>query len=193
MRTLAMAVVLTCTPHALVDLALARWRAEPEVRIEDAYKWLYQATRGGEHAVPDEKMARDRLEQEWQTLGEPRTDEPLWQPLCPDGAIGRLNLRPFRARGGKMEDLLAAFVDSSRTLHTDESGFIATWNELGKRLKHSSRGRLTWRDWKTLDRKMRMAGYPAIHHSKTYDAARRPAYRVLTGEAARKLSAGLER
>lgn len=190
MHTLAIALVLTCTPHALVDFALARWRAEPQVQVEDAYKWLYQATRGGEHAVPDEKMARDWLEQEWQTLGEPQKDEPLWQPLCPDGEIGRLNLRPFRARGGRKADLLAAFVDSSRNFSHDESSFIAAWNELGRRLKQRSRGRLAWRDWKLLDRQVRLAGYPAIHHSQPYAEARRPAYRVLTGVEAGKLIGG---
>ena len=192
MQMLAMALVLTCTPHALVDFAFALWRAEPQVRIEDSYKWIYQATRGGEHAVPDEQMARDWLEQEWRTLGEPQADEPLWQPLCPDGAIGRLNLRPFRARGGRIEDLSAAFVASSRNFRNDESSFIAAWNEFGRRLNQRARGSLAWRDWKLLDRKMRMAGYPAIHHSETYDKARRPSYRVITGEEARKLIAGLK-
>jgi hypothetical protein len=192
MHTLAIALALACAPQALVDFALARWRADPAVRIEDAYKWIYQVTRGGEHAIPDEKMARDWLEQEWATIGEPRADEPLWQPLCPDGAIGRLNLRPFRARGGKIQDLLAAFVVSSRNFRNDESNFRGAWNEFGRHLKRHPRGKLIWRDWKALDRKMRAAGYPAIHHSKTYDEARRPAYRVITGEEARKLIAGLK-
>src|SRR5436309_1724558 len=128
MQTLAVVFVLACTPHALIDFALTRWRTERQVRIEDAYKWTYQATRGGEHSMPDEKIAREWLEQEWQTLFEPQPNEPLWQPLCPDGEIGRLNLRPFRARGGRMEDLLTAFVESGRKFPNDESSFIDTWN-----------------------------------------------------------------
>jgi hypothetical protein len=46
------------------DFAIEKWRNDPEVRIEDAYKWLYQATRGNEHAAADEKMVREYLEQE---------------------------------------------------------------------------------------------------------------------------------
>jgi len=142
--------------------------------------------------MPDEKIAREWLEQEWQTLFEPQPNEPLWQPLCPDGEIGRLNLRPFRARGGRMEDLLTAFVESSRKFPNDESSFIDTWNELGQRLKQRSYGKLNWHDWKALDHKMRAAGYPAIHHSRVYQRQRRPAYRVLTGEIARGLVAELK-
>jgi len=193
MQTLAVVFMLACTPQAVVDFGLARWRTEPQIRMEDAYKWIFQATRGGEHAVPDEKMARDWLDQEWTTLDAPRPGEPLWEPLCPDGEIGRLNLRPFRSRGGSVENLSAAFVRSSREFRGDASSFVAGWNELGDRLKKRSQGNLTWRGWKILDRKMRPAGYPAIHHSKTYERQRRPAYRVLTAEEARKIISELGR
>ena len=67
----------------LLTFSLAAWQKEPEMRIEDAYKWLYQATRGGEHAVPDEDSARKWLDEEWATLGSPYKNEPEWEPLCP--------------------------------------------------------------------------------------------------------------
>ena len=193
MPSLILILLLGCAPQALVKFALAQWHSDPQVRIEDSYKWIYQATRGGEHAMPDEQMARAWLDEEWQTLEEAKPDEPVWQPLCPGGEIGRLNLRPFRARGGRKEDLLAAFVRSSQSLRNDESNFIAAWNELGKRLKHQSYGKLDSRAWRILDRKMRAAGYPAIHHSKVYEEERQPAYRVLTGEEAKRLIGALAR
>src|SRR5207237_10655081 len=115
MPALAMVFLLGCTPQALVRFALAQWQTDPQVRIEDAYKWIYQSTRGGEHAMPDEQLARAWLDEEWQTLGDAEPDELLWQPLCAGGEIGRLNLLPFRARGGRKEDLLAAFVRSSQS------------------------------------------------------------------------------
>jgi len=188
-----MVFLLGCTPQALVRFALAQWQTDPQVRIEDAYKWIYQATRGGEHAVPDEQMAQDWLDEEWRALGDPNPAEPLWQPLCPDGELGRLNLRAFRARGGKKEDLLAAFVRSSRSFRSDESHFIAAWNELGRQLKRRSYGGVSWRDWRRLDLKMRAAGYPAIHHSQIYQQNRQPSYRVLTGEEAQKLIGAVAR
>jgi hypothetical protein len=192
MPALALVLLLGCSPQALVKFALAQWQGDPQVRIEDAYKWIYQATRGGEHAIPDEQMARAWLDEEWQTLAA-KPDEALWQPLCPGGEIGRLNLRPFRTRGGKKEDLLAAFVRSGQSFRHDESNFIVAWNELGKRLNRKSYGKLSWRAWRALDLKMRAAGYPAIHHSKIYEKERRPAYRVLTGEEAQRLIGAVAR
>ena len=102
--------LLICTPTALLDFAIPKWKADTKVRIEDAYKWTYQATRGGEHAVPDEESAREWLDGEWSGQGKPPANEPVWGPLCPGGEIGRLNLRTFKAKGGKADDLLVAFT-----------------------------------------------------------------------------------
>lgn len=48
-------LVLACTPTALLDFAMPK---DKSVRIEVAYKWIHQATRGGEHAAPDREAPR---------------------------------------------------------------------------------------------------------------------------------------
>ena len=192
MNLLSFALLLTCTPIALIDFALPAWKAEPTMRIEDAYKWTYQATRGGEHAVPDKDSAQRWLDGEWKSLGAPLERERLWEPLCPDGEIGRLNLRPFRFRGGKADDLLDAFLASSRDHTRDESAFAAAWNELGRQLRKKSSGSLNRKAWIRLDAEMRAKGYPAIHHSKSYADAKNPAYRILTSLEMKKLLAKLK-
>jgi len=173
----------------LLDLAIPKWKADKNVRIEDAYKWTYQATRGGEHAVPDKESARKWLEREWQTLGEPVANEPIWEPLCRGGEIGRLNLRPLKANGGKADDLLEAFLASSREYKTEPQSFVDAWLELGKRLKKKSVGKLDYKSWTKLDTEMNAKNYPAIHHSETYDKANHPAYRILTSAEMKKLLA----
>jgi hypothetical protein len=173
------------------DFAIEKWRNDPEVRIEDAYKWFYQATRGNEHAAADEKMVRAYLEQEWKTLGEPLPNEPLWEPLRADEKLGRLNLRPFRARGGKMDDVANAFIESAKTFQGDEIDFRAAWNALGLQLGRKQLGKLTWPEWRRLDEAMTAKDYPAIHHSAAYVKARQPAYRVITHEAFEKLMKSL--
>src|SRR5437588_7200040 len=110
MNFIGLVFILSCMPSALIDFAIPKWKADPNVRIEDAYKWLYQATRGGEHAIPDKDSARKWLDDEWKTLDPPVSNEAIWEPLCPGGEIGRLNLRPFRASDGKPDDLLNAFL-----------------------------------------------------------------------------------
>ena len=174
-------------PDPDAEFFLAQAGADPEIRIEDAYKWLVHATRGGEHAIASESAARKWLDGEWAILGPPQPDEPVWVPLVADGRIGRLNLRPYRAQGGDPEPLLAAFLASAESFDASPARFRAAWNALGRALKTNRQGHLTHAEWRRLDRAMRSQGYPAIHHSPEYEQARRPAYRVLTREQARRL------
>ena len=50
-------------------------------------------------------------------------------------------------------------------------------------------GRTAWdaAAFEELDRSSEKAGWPARHHSRGYAEARKPAYRVLTGEEAGRL------
>lgn len=187
MNLLAIVVFLSCLPSALIDFALPKWKADKNVRIEDAYKWTYQATRGGEHAVPDTESARKWLDGEWASLSAPKSGEPVWEPLCNGGDIGRLNLRPFRNNGGKSGDLLEAFLTSSREYRVDGANFIAAWNELGTRLNKKPVGHLDRKSWAKLDAEMKAKAYPAIHHSATYEKSVAPAYRILTLSQMQKL------
>lgn len=187
MNLLGIILILTCAPTALLDFAIPKWKTDKATRIEDAYKYLYQATLGGEHAVPSREAAKKWLDSEWQNLGEPIRNEPTWEHLCPDGSIGRLNLRPFKDSGGKADDLLNAFLASAREYKSEPSKFTDAWTELGKRLEKQGFDRLTHKTWKWLDGDMKEKNYPAIHHSDEYKKANRPAYRILTLDAAQWL------
>lgn len=184
---LGLILFLACTPSALLDFAIPKWKSDKNVRIEDAYKWTYQATRGGEHAAPSREAARSWLEREWQSMGDEPKGENEWIALCPGSEIGRLNLRPFKSRGGKMEDILDAFLTSSRDYTSDPKAFTDAWAELGKRLKAKKAGTLTYKEWLRLDAEMKKKDYPAIHHSKPYNKANRPAYRIITLPKAQKI------
>ena len=180
-------------PDPDAEFFLAQARAEPEVRIADAYKWLVHATRGGEHALASAFAARQWLDQEWATLGPPQPNEPLWVPLAADGRIGRLNLRPYRAQGGSRDALHAAFVRGAESFDADPARFRAAWKALGRALKKNPQGHLTYTDWRRLERELRAQGYPALHHSPEYEQARHPAYRVLPAAEAGPLIDGLAR
>ena len=181
--------LVSCSPASDPDAEffLAQAPADPELRIEDAYKWLFHATRGGEHAIVNEFAVRQWLDQEWATLGPPQPGEPLWVPLTADGRVGRLNLRPFKAQGGSADDLHAAFLASADSFAADPARFRAAWNALGRDLEANPRGHLTRAEWRRLDAHARKDGYPARHHSPEYEQARTPAYRVLAAAQARKL------
>jgi hypothetical protein len=175
----------------IVRFARERLAATPEATPQDAYKWLFQAIRGAEHAVPSEAAARSWLEREWDGLGPPRPGEPLLVPLRPDGAVVRLNLRPFRAAGGDREALLSAFLASARRFVPDPGLFVAAWREFGKGLPARGGGAMSRAAFEELDRASEAEGWPARHHGRPYAEAHVPAYRVLAGEAAEALVAGL--
>ena len=162
-----------------IDFAAPIWRANPAVRADDAYKWLFQATRGGEHAI-DREGALSWLQDEWKTLTPPRAGEREWEPLTADGAIGRLNLRPYRARGGDMRALGEAFVRSAKSFKEDRDGFLVEWRALGDRLQGGAMGALTRAEWDRVDAVAKAGFYGAMHHSPSYERDRAPAYRVLT-------------
>lgn len=187
MSILAATFFLACLPTALLDFVSPIWKNDPHLRIDDAYKWIHQATRGGEHAVPDREMAKQWLDKEWQAMSDEPKHEHEFVPLCPDSEIGRFNLRPFKARGGRADELLDAFLFSARDYRSEPKAFTDAWAELGKRLKQKGFGKVTYKEWLRLDREMKKKGYPAIHHSDHYNKTYRPAYRIVTLEQAQRL------
>jgi hypothetical protein len=175
------AAVILGESHPLVATALDALAARPEARIEDAYKFLFQATRGGEHAAPDEASARTYLAREWASLPapDPSSDEPAIEWLRHDGALVRLHLRPAKALGVSQDAVLAAFLASARAVRMDASGLTYAWQALGERLRQRPQGHLTRAAWDALDAAMRPKDYPAVHHSEPYSTAYAPAYRVM--------------
>jgi hypothetical protein len=176
-------------PTALLDFAIPKWKTEEAVAIADAYKYLFQATMGGEHAAPERDIALARLEKEWTEMGDTPAGENEWEPLCPGGEIGRVNLRPYKRGGGKQADLIDAFLASSREFRPNKDSFIAAWTELGSRLEKEKIGKINRRAWQKLDAEMKERDYPAVSHSEEYRKTRRPAYRILTLEQVQLLIA----
>jgi hypothetical protein len=189
MQILAAAFLLTCMPTALLDFAIPKWKAEEAFTIQDAYKYLFQATMGGEHAALERDIALARLEKEWSEMGDTPAGENEWEPLCPSGEIGRVNLRPFKRGGGKQGGLIDAFLASSREFRPDKDRFLAAWAELGRRLEKDKIGKLDQKAWQKFDAEMKERGYPAVSHSDEYRKAKRPAYRVITLEQVQLLIA----
>jgi len=181
-----MPMIEAIVASALLVLPLGAWRADTALEIADAYKWIHQATEGGEHAAPSRAEAEGWLTREWATLDAPVAGEPLVEPLG-DSGIVRLNLRPYRARGGDPAALVDAFLASAAEVRPDRERFSSAWHAFGDVLREGPIGRLTRAAWDALDADTAPRGYPAVHHSDPYERVHRPAYRVLTTGRARAL------
>jgi hypothetical protein len=170
---------------ALVATALTD---RPDLAGTDLFKLLQQATLGAEHAVPDPASAAAWMRREWAALGDgPRV--PLVEPLGATGDYVRVNLRPWRDRGGDPDTLTARFVaaagrpaDTTRLVcaveRLVEGARDGTVPLSADSLAHAARA---WR----------AAGFPAVHHSEAYQQRYRPAYRVVARDAVPGLLATL--
>lgn len=165
----------------MIDILLEHNARYPAWQVEDVYKLLHQASFGSEHAVADEARARRWLEEELAALTAVRVPEVLLEPITPDGAVLRVHLRPYAARGLAPELLLGAFLRTAREFKGEAALLEEGWDAA---LMLAGEGRLPFdagglREW---GERMRGAGYPAVHHSEAYARVYRPAYRVVAAE-----------
>lgn len=152
-------------------------RRYPQMDVQDLYKLIFQASFGSEHAVSDLTAARRWLERE---LGEliPGPEEPMIDPISPDGRIVRINLRPYLAARRDLAGLLVAFV---RTAHEYRGGAATLQRYWGFAEQMAAADRLPYTP-QALQRffaEMQVQGFPAVHHANTYTKAYHPAYRVV--------------
>ena len=95
----------------LLDQHIQRY---PRMELVDVYKLLHQAAMGPGHAVDDPASARDKLEAEVAQLGE-GPDDPIADPISPDGKLARIHLRPYLAAGHSASVLANAFVQTGHS------------------------------------------------------------------------------
>jgi len=159
------------------ELIAHHLRRYPRMELADVYKLLHQAAMGSGHAVEDPANARAKLEEELTHLEE-GPDDPVADPISPDGKVARIHLRPYVAAGHNVDVLLDAFVHTARAYPAAPDrlerfcaclGDVATVGGLPYARNEVERYVKT----------IVARGYPVVHHSDAYRTAYRPAYRVV--------------
>jgi hypothetical protein len=152
-------------------------RRYPQMELVDVYKLLHQAAMGPGHAIHNPTSARDRLEAEVAQLGE-GPDDPIADPISPDGKLARIHLRPYLAAGHSVDVLFDAFVQTGRRHDAAPEKLVKFCACLGDLA--ATGGLPSPRD-EVVRYFQGIAGraYPAMHHSDGYRAVYRPAYRVV--------------
>lgn len=147
------------------------------IQVQDVYKLLHQAALGSEHAVRDEQVARDCLERELAEMGA-GPDDPLMDPLSPDGQILRVHLRPYLRAGKDPETLLQAFIRTANEWHASPER-LKEYGAAAARLAQAGKGPIRREEIEAFFAKMEEQDFPAVHHSEVYERLYRPAYRVV--------------
>jgi len=147
---------------------------------QDAYKWIYHASNGGEHAVSDAARASDWMDREWSGLDlDFRSAQAILTPLDPWGRIVRVNLRPAKRQEVKQDLILNWFIESAQKFQRDDFGFQLRWRVLGLSLRETKhKFPFAVSDWEKFELEAAAKSYPAVHHSPEYSRLNVPAYRV---------------
>jgi hypothetical protein len=163
---------------ALAVLVEAHRSRYPALAVRDVYKLLYQGVRGPEHIVPSGEEFVARLREEYAAVPA-AADGPVWEAVRPDGLLGRLNLRPFKARGGRLEQLVEACLDTAAHAWGTAEELRAAWTAFAALCQEGRWGELRAAEVRAFTRWLEEQGWPAVHHSAGYREAYRPAYRLL--------------
>jgi hypothetical protein len=148
----------------------------PRMEVQDLYKLIFQTSFGSEHAVADGEAARGWLERELRALSH-GPEEPIVDPIAPDGRLVRIHLRPFLAARGDLTALLRAFVRTAREYHGTEATLYRYWS-IAEQLAATGLLPFARVELQQFFAKMQAQNFPAVHHSAAYMTAYHPAYRL---------------
>ena len=168
----------------VLDAHLAR---RPLLEPRDVYKLLYQGLLGPEHLIASPQDFEARLWNEVEALAA-ADDEPLWESIRPDGTLGRLNLRPFKARDGDIRVLNAACLQIVTQAWGTKEMLRATWDDFAAACR-SGRWPLSWLEIQHLTKWLDEHDFPAVHHTQTYRQEYAPAYRLVDHDGVVQLEA----
>ena len=147
----------------------------PTMQPQDVLKMCYQAAFGAEHLLKDEQSARAYLTYEWEnTPGD--SDEALYERISNE--VCRLNIRAWKGQGLPMEWMLNLFVHSCKPLPNAQNRFFAFLGSVDA-LCAADGLPFGTDEWKAAKENYLRGGVRPVHHSDSYRAAEKPAYRVM--------------
>lgn len=147
-------------------------RLHPSTQPRDVIKMCYQAAKGAEHLLMDTARARAYFDQEYTATPADDT-QPLFEAISDD--VCRVNLAAWKASGLPAEWVFRMFV---RTASVPMGGAELLEQYIKEAAAVAASALPGWEEalaaWQE-------AGMPAVHHSDSYRAAEKPAYRIVNG------------
>ncbi len=158
----------------------------PLMEPRDVYKLLYQGVMGAEHLLSSAREFTRQLAAEFERI---RADplERLLEPVRPDYALWRLNLRSYKSRQGQVEALYSPLLETARFRMGDQLELRAAWAEFVASCEHNLFKGLNLSEIHSFTTLLGKSGYPAVHHSQVYCQQYQPAYRLITNPSIQAL------
>ncbi|MDW7680392.1 MAG: hypothetical protein SCK70_07485 [bacterium] len=162
----------------LLRLIQEQQRIHLGLQIQDVYKLIYQSVFGVRHILENPSAALQFLCAELDAV-EAVADEDLSERISFSGEFIRLNLRPYKAAAGSVDELFQVMMLSAQETSGDINHLLKIWGQFSLLV---SEKKLNFDVKQLIDFNMQLreANFPPMHHSSTYRLANRPAYRVLS-------------
>ena len=185
MRKLLLILALACSFSLFgqsIDTIAVRSAIErqlttyPESTLQDIYKSFYQEHFGPGHIISDTASARRYLMRELSEMGE--TQSPYFEPTGSQGDYVRVYLSAVADSLITAEQLLDAFVKSANSWQEPTVSWLEKWKAIVSIIqanKIESEGFET--DLPLLTEAARNS--QAVHHSRRYNEAYHPHYRIV--------------
>lgn len=149
----------------------------PGMELVDIYKLLHQAAMGPGHAVEDPSAAKARLLTEAAGLAA-GPEDPIADPISPDGRLARVHLRAYLAAGHNLDVLANAFVQTAATHAAAPDKLVKFCGCLGD-LAAAGGIPFSRDEVERYFEQIAARSYPVVHHSDSYRSQYHPAYRVV--------------
>jgi hypothetical protein len=166
-------------PDSLLNLVELHLSWYPLMELRDIYKLLYQGVMGSEHLITNGEEYTHNLRSEFAHL-HPDSSQRLLEPVRLDGALFRLNLRPYKSKQLGIEVLTSYLLETAYLISGTRAELSAVWALF---VKLCQQGQINLFDCKILQhfsQWLEEMEYPAIHHSEVYCHAYQPAYRLIS-------------
>lgn len=155
--------------NRVFEALCAHLKAHPKAEVQDAVKFLYQASFGGGHFLSDSDGAYQYLLKEAEETKSTESAVPYTESLGENYA--RINLSALKELSPKT--LFAMFKASSENTPADKTAFLSLLDAL------ENADLFDKAETKAFLEEYRAAGCPSVHHSEAYRAHYHPAYRVV--------------
>lgn len=164
-------------PTLISRILKKQFEMYPEMKIQDLYKFVHQASMGSEHAVKDYASAQKWIDEELATM---KTDQfnALCDTLLPGGKLVRVNLRPYIKLGYDPDKLVTAFTKTANNYRGSVDTLKYIWS-IAIKLADDGKIPLNKMEMASFYKEKKKAGFPAVHHSDLYNKLYSPAYRVV--------------
>ena len=163
----------TAAVHSAIERQLATY---PESTLQDIYKSFYQEHFGPGHIISDTASARRYLMKELSEMGE--TQSPYFEPTGSQGYYVRVYLSAIADSLITAEQLLDAFVRSANSWQEPTVSWLEKWGTIVSIIQAN---KMEIEDFETdlplLTKAARNS--QAVHHSRRYNEAYHPHYRIV--------------